>query len=175
MYNYIFKYLQKIIKNKSVLIYGGITGDELKFLNDFTKIISVVDDNIDSLMELKKVFPDISYNQSLYFIKEKFDFLILLTNSPIAPKDYLKNTGTFINIEFINNQEEYHKLILTPDKYNFEFMERINLYKKEVFFAISNSENIKVEENNLLNQIPDAVIEFYSDFKHDLKNKVDFV
>ncbi len=172
MHDYIFKYLQKIIKNKSVLIYGAITKNELAYITNSNNI-SIVDDNVNNLIELKKFYPDIDYHQSLYFIKEKFDFIILLTNSPIIPKDYLKRLGVFINIEFINNQEEYHKLILTPNKQNFEFMERINLYKKEVFIALANSKHAKFEENNLLKQIPNIVIEFCSDFKLELENKID--
>lgn len=174
MYNYIFKYLQKTIKNKTILIYGNINQEELSNLNNSNKI-SVVDEKVDNLIELKKLYPDIDYHQSLYFIKEKFDFIILLTDSPIAPKDYLKNLGIFIDIKFINNQEEYHKLILTPNKQNFEFIERINLYKKEVFIALSNSQDAKFEENNLFNQTPNIVIEFYSDFKLELENKIDLL
>jgi len=172
-YNYIFKYLQKIINNKSVLIYGEILENELKFLKN--NKISIVDENLDGLIKLKKIYPDIDFNQSLYFIKEKFDFLILLSDSPISHKDYLKDTGIFINIQFINNQEEYHKLILTENKQNFEFIERVNLYKKDTVIGLINSKNAVFEENDLFNQIPDVIIEFYSDFKLDIKNTVNLI
>ena len=170
MYKYIFEYLNDIIKSKSLLIYGDILLNELEELYKSKQKISIVNDKIESLVELKSKFANLQYNQSLYFIKEKFDFLLLLTDKPISPKNYINNLGIFINIEFINTQEDYHRLVLTDDKKGFDFLQRVNLYKKDTTISLVDGKDIKLLNNNLFSEIPDVLIEFYSDFKLDLEN-----
>jgi len=172
MYDYIFKYIKEITINKSIMIYGNILAQELKELLNSIKKISIIDENLDKLILLKKEFPELEYNQSLYFIKEKFDFLIILTDSPITPKNYLNKLGVYINIEFINSIEDYHRIVLTDNKKDFKFLERVNLYKKETVISLYNNQEPKFLNENLLLEIPQVVIEFYSDFKLDLKNTI---
>jgi len=170
MYKYIFKYLNDIIDGKSLLVYGDILVDELEVLYNSKQKISIVNDNIESLVNLKSKFSDLQYNQSLYFIKEKFDFLLILSDAPISPKNYINNLGIYVNVEFIKTQEDYHRIVLSDDKKGFEFLQRVNLYKKDTTISLIDGKNIKLLNNNLFSEVPDVIIEFYSDFKLDLEN-----
>jgi hypothetical protein len=175
MYEYVFKYLNKIINNKETLIYGNILLEELSLLNLSNKNISIVDSDVNSLIKLKSQFPELSYNQSLYFVDRLYDILIILTDSPINPKDYVKDLGVLINIQFIKTDEDYHKLILTEKRKDFEYLERVNLYKKEVVISLLNGKEATLTDNNLFTQTPNVLLEFYSNYKIDLNNSVDLI
>ena len=173
MYDYVFEYLGNIIKNSSLLVLGDLLPDEVKYLK--SDKISVVSDNMDILMKLKENYKNINLNQSIYFIKDKFDYLIALDDLGIDYKGFLKETGSMIKVTFISNEEDYGKLLLKTSNKNFIFREIVNLYKKEAVLALRDFKKTEVFTESIFSSLPDVVIEFYSDIKPDIENSALFL
>jgi len=170
MYEYLFKYLKTIIKDSSVLIIGEVLPKELIFFKD--NDLSLVWDDIEFLMKIKSDFPNFELNQSIYFVKRKFDFIVTFENYDINYRNFLKETGVLLKVAFIDNEIVYHKLLLDSFCGNFLFNEKINLYKKEIGLAIYNEDVAKLETFRTFKEVPSVLIDFCSDIELDLENSI---
>ncbi len=164
---YCFKYLAKLFEYKSILVYGYISEDELKLFTDFSNEITVVDENVPNLLTLKNIFKNVIYENSLYFVENKFDYIINLSEFAIQPELYLKDNGIFCRIININTDEDYQNVLLSNDYKKFKYIKRVNFYNKNITFAVENYENITITAENILITTPNNIIEFFSN--SDLK------
>jgi hypothetical protein len=159
MFENIFLFLEKEFKHKEILIYGELLPQEYEILSKLASRIVIVNENISEILKLKEKYKEIELETSLYFVKEKFDFLLNFSSLPI-PISNLKELGIYIEFHDINNDENYYNLILDSHRKEFKYNKNIEFNDKKVLVITDNNSKHFLDYND--NEVAQVLLKLYS-------------